>query len=208
MAPDLGEFITGEVGYAFAAKEDDCGFNGDGTSTYSGIRGLGTMLTGTKGAVAAAAGHNTFLTIDSTDIANLIAGVLASAIPGSAFYTSAIGYAQTFCRLAGVSGGLTATKRTDGTIDASFLGFPVRFSGKLPNVSTTLATKPMLYFGNLQMSSVLVERQQQTIMAISRDRAMDTEQVLVRGVQRCDIINHSVGDANNVGPVAALIGTA
>src|SRR5882724_6899212 len=134
--------------------------------------------------------------------------VLAKAIRGADWYTSATGYAQTLCRLAGASGGLVATLRPDGTLDASYLGFPVRFSGKLPDVSTDLSTKAMLFFGNLAMSSVLVERQQQTIIAISRDRALDSDQVLVRGVQRCDIVNHTVGDASNRGPVAMLVGTA
>ena len=36
----LAEQITSEIAYAFASKEDDCGFNGDGTSTYGGIRGI------------------------------------------------------------------------------------------------------------------------------------------------------------------------
>jgi HK97 family phage major capsid protein len=207
-AADLGEFLTSEIGYAFAAKEDDVGFNGDGTSTYVGISGLATKLVGLKSAVAAASGHNTFLTLDTTDIANLMAGVLATAIPGAAWYTSATGYAQTICRLAAASGGLVATMRPDGTISASFLGFPVRFSGKLPDVSTSLTGKAMLFFGNLGMSSVLVERQQQTIVAISHSRALDTDQILVRGVQRCDIINHTVGDTSTRGAVAMLVGTA
>jgi HK97 family phage major capsid protein len=86
-AADLAEFITTEIAYAFAATEDDCGFNGTGTSTFSGISGLAMKLVGMKSAVAAASGHNTFLTIDTTDITNLMAGVLATAIPGSAFYT-------------------------------------------------------------------------------------------------------------------------
>jgi HK97 family phage major capsid protein len=69
----------------------------------------------------------------------------------------------------------------DGTISANYLGFPVRFSGK-PDVSTDLSTKAMLFFGNLAMASVIVERQQQTIMAISRERAFDADQILVRAV--------------------------
>jgi len=207
-AADLGEFLAAEIGYAFAATEDDCGFNGDGTSTYSGISGVATKLSGLKSSVAAASGHNTFLTIDSTDLANLMAGVLATAIPGSAWYTSATGYAQTFCRLASVSGGLTATMKPDGTIAANYLGFPVIFSGKLPDVQTSLTGKMMMAFGNLSQSSVLVERTQQTVIAISRDRALDTDQVLVRGITREDIINHSVGDANTRGPIAMLTGTA
>lgn len=210
-AADLGEFITSEVGYAFAGKEDDCGFNGDGTSAFYGISGLGAKLVGTKSAVAAASGHNTFLTIDATDIANLMAGVLATGIPGAAWYTSATGYAQTICRLAAVSGGLVATMQPDGTVRANYLGFPVRLSGKLPDISTSLTGKPMLFFGNLAMSSVLVERrkqQQQTILAVSHDRAMDADQVLVRAIQRCDIINHTIGDANTRAPIAMLVGTA
>jgi HK97 family phage major capsid protein len=207
-APDLGEFLTSEIGYAFAAQEDDCGFNGDGTSAFSGINGLANKLVGLKSSIAAASTHKTFLTLDNTDLANLMAGVLAAAIPGAAWYTSATGYAQAICRLAATSGGLTATMRPDGTITANFLGFPVRFSGKLPDVSTDLSTKAMLVFGNLAMSSVIVERQQQTIIAISHDRAMDQDQVLIRGVQRCDIINHSVGDTATRGAVAMLVGTA
>jgi hypothetical protein len=66
----------------------------------------------------------------------------------------------------------------------------------------------MLYFGNLAMSSVLVERQAQTIIAVSRERAIDADQVLVRGVQRCDIVNHTVGDASTRGPIAMLVGTS
>jgi HK97 family phage major capsid protein len=204
----LGEFLTSEFGYAFAAREDDCGFQGDGTSTYAGISGLATKLVGLKSSVGAASGHNTFLTVDTTDIANLMAGVLATAIPGAAWYVSATGYAQTICRLAAVSGGLVATQRPDGTISANYLGFPVRFSGKLADVATSLTGKAMLFFGNLAMSSVIVERQQQTIIAISRDRALDIDQILVRGIQRCDIINHTVGDASTRGPIAMLVGTA
>jgi HK97 family phage major capsid protein len=207
-AADLGEFITSEIGYAFAAKEDDCGFNGDGTSAFVGMSGLATKLVGLKSAVAAGSGVNTFAAITTTDIANLMAGVLATAIPSAAWHTSATGYAQTICRLAAVSGGLVATQQPDGTIRANYLGFPVRFSGKLADVQTGLIGKAMLFFGNLAMSSVLVERQQQTIVAISRERALDTDQVLVRGVQRCDIVNHTVGDANTRGPIAMLAGTA
>ena len=207
-ASDLGEFLTSEIAYAFATTEDDCGFNGDGTSTYSGIRGVGTMLAGLKSSIVAATGHNTFLTLDTSDIANVMASVLAVTIPGAAWFVSSVGYAQTICRLAAVSGGHVAAKRADGTIDASYLGFPVIFSGKLPNISTTLAGKPMLYFGNLAMSSVLVERTQQTVVAMSRDRALDTDQILIRGTQRLDIITHSVGDAATLGPIAALVAAA
>jgi hypothetical protein len=119
--------------------------------------------------------------------------------------------------LAAVSGGLTATKRADGTIDASYLGFRVIFSGKLPNSSSSLAGKPMLFFGDLSKTSTLVERQAQTVIAISRDRALDADQVLMRGVERIDLINHMGAPTANLAsgstgadlaPVAMLVGTA
>jgi HK97 family phage major capsid protein len=110
-------------------------------------------------------------------------------------------------RLAGTSGGLVATQRADGTVNASYLGFPIRFSAKLPDVATTLAAKPMVFFGNLQMSSLNVERRQM-VVAISQQHALDTDQYLIRGTERMDIINHSCGDSVNRGPVAMLVGTA
>jgi hypothetical protein len=53
------------------SKEDDCGFNGDGTSTYGGIRGVTQLLIDNShnaGKVAATTGHPTFAEIDATDI--------------------------------------------------------------------------------------------------------------------------------------------
>jgi HK97 family phage major capsid protein len=205
---DLGKFLTFEMGYAIATREDDCGFNGLGTSAFAGISGLASKLVGMKSSIAAGTGANTFLTLTATDMGNLMGGVLAAALPMSAWYTSATGYAQTFCRLAAVSGGLVATQRPDGTISASYLGRPVRFSAKLPDVSTSLTGSAMLFFGDLSKSSVIVERQPETVIAISHERAMDADQVLIRGVRRLDIVNHSCGDANTRGAVAMLVGTA
>ena len=41
----FGDFVTAEVAYAFASKEDDCGFNGDGSSVFGGMRGLTVLAT-------------------------------------------------------------------------------------------------------------------------------------------------------------------
>jgi HK97 family phage major capsid protein len=136
-----------------------------------------------------------------------MAGVIGAAIPGAAWYCSITAYGQTFARLAAAGGGLVATKRPDGSIDANYLGFPVVFSAKLPDVQTTLAGKPMLYFGNLAMSSLIVERRA-TIVAISRQRALENDQFLIRGTRRGDIVNHSVGDAATRGPAAVMLGGA
>jgi HK97 family phage major capsid protein len=41
---DFGDRLVGEISYAFANKEDQCAFNGDGTSTYGGMTGILTQL--------------------------------------------------------------------------------------------------------------------------------------------------------------------
>lgn len=201
----LAEFVAAEIGNAFATQEDDCGFNGTGTSAYGGIQGLGPKLAGLKSAYTAAAGHNTFATLDSTDIAGLMSSVLATAIPGAKWYVSGIGYALALCRLASIGGGLAATTNADGTITANYLGFPVEFSAKLPNVATTLTGQPMMYFGNLKMASMITESKAGTVIGATAERAFELDEILLRGVRREDIVNHTVGDATTAGAMAALI---
>lgn len=203
---DLATYLVSETGVAFAYLEDDITFNADGTSAYQGMVGLTTKLAGMKSAVSAASGHNTFQLIDSVDLTNLMAGVLALAIPGSCFYMGPIAYAQIICRLAATTGGLVSRMKPDGTIIASYLGFPIRFSAKLPNVDTGLTGKPVMFFGNLAQSSVLVQRQDQTVVSLSLERGLDADQFLLRGVRRQHIITHSVGDTSNCGPMAVLLG--
>jgi HK97 family phage major capsid protein len=116
-----------------------------------------------------------------------------------------LAYWQLFCRLTATAGGLFVTEEGESGIQANYLGFPLRFSAKLPNIGTTLAGLPMLYFGNLGMSSMVVERRA-TIVALSRQRALENDQVLVRGTRRSDIINHSTGSSAAAGPVAVLLG--
>lgn len=103
---DLGEFLINELAYAFAKKEDECGFNGDGSQTYGGIRGVTTLLADgahNAGKVAAASGHNTFATVDATDLGNLIARLPSNALPGARWFVSSFGFGATLgspsCRM-------------------------------------------------------------------------------------------------------------
>ncbi len=59
---NLGDYIAGEVAYAFANKEDDAGFNGDGTSSFNGIVGLKNSV-GSAGIKTQGTG-NTFACFD------------------------------------------------------------------------------------------------------------------------------------------------
>jgi len=195
-AVDMVDFIANEIAVAFAATEDDCAFNGDGTSTYGRMRGIGTIvLDGSHGKakVTAASGHNTFATIDGGDLSSLMAGVRASAIPNAAWFCSLTCFAQTFCRLtAGGSGGYIETREIDGILTPCYLGFPVILSPKMPLISTTLSGKMMLAFGDMYAGAALGQRRDQQLFgdALRDDDALRLERAAaahaVHGAARVD----------------------
>jgi HK97 family phage major capsid protein len=112
-----------------------------------------------------------------------------------------------FCRLANTNGGLVATQNPNGTVNASYRGYAIRFSSRSPDVNTSLAGQPMVYFGDLSMLSMIVETRPLTI-ALSMQHALDTDQFLVRGTARLDILNHSTGTATVKAPIGMLVGSS
>lgn len=206
--PDIVDYVANEIAWAFASKEDDCGFNGDGTSAYGGMRGLAQIvLDGNHGIakVTAASGHNTFNLLDSTDLGSLMNGVRASAVPNAHWFMSQTAFANTICRLAaGVGGGYLDTRVIDGVITQCYLGFPIALSQKLPLVTSTLSGKVMLAFGDMYAAGVLGQRRAITL-ARSADRFMDQDQIAILGTQRFHAVIHDAGDNTNAGSIAALV---
>src|SRR5665213_1374010 len=206
-AADIGEFLASEVAYAFAAKEDDCGFNGDGTSTYGGMRGVAQLiLDGTHAAakVTAATGHNTFGTLDATDLAALIAAVQAIALPGARWYCTVFAYANTFCRLAAANGGGHTAAMVNGRLEASYLGFPIVISQKLPQIGTSLSGSVMMLFGDLSLAAALGERRGVTVRRLA-ERFADADQIGIMGTERFNINVHDLGTNTAAGPIAGLV---
>ena len=205
---DAVDFIANEIAWAFGSKEDDCAFNGDGTSTYGGMRGITQIVLDgghSKAKVTAASGHNTFLTLDATDLGNLLSAVRASAIPNAAWFISQTGFAQTFCRLAGSAGGsYLYTGMLNGIPTPYYLGFPVILSQKLPLINTSLTGQGMLAFGDMYAGAVLGQRRQITI-ARSPDRYTDSDQIGVLGTERFDAVVHDMGDNSTNGSIAVLV---
>ena len=207
-ARDLGEFLTSEIGYAFATKEDDCGFNGNGASTYGGMTGLSAKLTGLKSAVAAASGHNTFLALDGTDVANVMAGVLATAIPGAGLV-----HFGDWVRANDVPArrrvGQPGIDAAPGRHDQRPLS---RFSGAVQRQIAEPNNQPCRQRDAVLRQPANVEPPGRTaattILAFSADRSLDTDQILIRGVQRCDLLNHTVEVSSTLGPIAMLTGTS
>jgi HK97 family phage major capsid protein len=208
-AIDLAIYFFQEAGFAFAKKEDDCGFNGDGSATYGGIRGvLPRIVDGAHAAgnVAAGAGHNTFLAIDSTDLTNLMGAAPALALPGARWFVSQRGYATTFCRLAAVAGGIV-NKYVNGVLMPTFLGFPVQMTQVMPQVTTNLIGQVMVAFGDMSLATTIGDRRQLKLRFLT-ERFADQDQIGIIGSERIDINIHDLGDNTTAGPVVGLVGTA
>lgn len=202
----IADFVVNEIAYAFASKEDDCGFNGDGTSTYGGMRGLTVLAidgSHNAGKYTAASGHNTFATLDGTDLTGLMGTLPQYALSNAKFYCSQVAFATTFERLIAAAGG-NSISTLDGAIQYRYLGYPIVISQKLPLITTTLTTKAMLFFGDLTKAAAMGERRGVTIRRLE-ERFADTDQIGIMGTERFDINVHDMGDNTNAGPLVSLV---
>ena len=203
----LAAAIVRETAWQFADRENQCGFVGDGTSTYGGIRGLTKLIIDNNhnaSKVAAASGHDLYSEIDAVDLANLIGAVPSYALANARWYVSPMAFALVFCRLATSSGGIIMMM-IDGRLTPTFLGFPIVVSSTLPNVNTSLTGAVMILLGDLNLSSTIGSRTEVQVKT-STQRALDADQILFRGRERFDLVNNDVGDNTTAGPVVGLVG--
>lgn len=151
---DLGQFLTDEFAYAFALKEDQVGFNGDGTSTYGGIRGVTTLLTDaghTAGKVTTAT-HDLFSEIDVSDLGKMIGTVPSNALPGARWFVSQYAFGAVLCRLAAAAGGIVVMPDANGRLVPHFMGFPVQITQVLPQIATAQNGAVMFLFGDMSLA--------------------------------------------------------
>lgn len=202
----LADDLASEIAYAFALKEDQCGFVGDGTSTYAGILGVVNRLaTGSyAGSVyTAATGHTAYSTLTLADFHGLTGTLPLYAQPGAKFYCSNVAWANSMERLAYAGGGNT---RSDigGRMGPTFLGYPVEIV-QVMNTTTDVQTSTtgLVLFGNLAMAAVMGTRRELAIET-SNQVAWTTDQIAIKGSQRFDINVHDTGSASAAGPIVAL----
>jgi len=204
-AIDIAELVADALGWAFAKKEDDCCFIGDGTSTYGGMKGISALAIDgnhTKGNVAATSTHKTFLTLDAGDLARTIASIQASALQNARWYCSMTAVGQTFARLATY----LPVMPVDGVPRQHYLGFPIIPTQSLPTATTDINGQVMIIFGDLRRATILGERRA-IQMARSAQRYFDSDQIAIRGTERVDLVTHQLADNTNTGSLAALVGT-
>lgn len=204
MADDLAR----ECAWAFAKKEDETGFTGDGTSTYNGVLGLTKALESNAsliGNYAAASGHDTFAEIDAADLTGLMGILPQYAQPNAKFYCSQLCYSTVFQRLALTAGGNTI-QSVSGAYQPSFMGYPIVVSQVLPASAGTINGTTMLLFGDLSAAATMGDRREFTF-AQSSDYKFAEDQIAVKATERIDINVHDYGDTTVAGPIVALIGT-
>ncbi len=205
---NLADDLASEAAYEFATVEDQCGFIGDGTSTYAGMRGVAwkfeTENTSLAGLVTAATGHDTTPEIDITDYTSLTAKLpeYARVSPGTAFYCSAATFGASMQNVMYKQGGVTVRETTQGT-GYTFLGYPVVISQVLNSTLTTDASKVKVLFGNLRLAATMGTRRAIDV-AVSTEYGFATDQIALRATTRFDINVHDVGNNTTPGPIVAL----
>jgi len=210
----IADELTREIALAFATKEDNSGFQGDGTSTYGGIFGLVPRLSALNGVddgggLVLAAG-NLFSEVTDANLLKLM-GIIPN-YPGlmPEWYCSKPFWYQVMVRLIRATGGATMAEM-DGERRLIYAGYPVNWTSGTTAMPTTDANSQIAcLFGDLPMAAQFGDRAGITIATTTEatvgDTSMfDTDSFAVRGIERFDINVHDVGTATAAGPIAGLI---
>lgn len=181
MADTLSDYI----GRGLASREDQEFIQGDGTTDWGSVYGLGNVV-GRQNVDGAGA------TWASLTLANLIdvVGTLADKYhAGASWIMSRQFYSQVVLRLIADAGGNTIDSLGVGTTGVQFLGYPVNFSDHAP-IATAINIEAC-YFGNWSDGVAFGDRQGVQI-ATSEHVNFAENQVNIRGTARYDIKVHDV----------------
>jgi len=209
----IGELIGFMIGWAFAKKEDEVGFLGDGTSTYFGhvgiagaLRAVDATIGNIKSLVVAAG--NAYSEITLANFETLLGTVPDYADDGNLkHYCSRLFYYSVMVKLAMAAGGANATEILAGSVSRqkTFLGYPVRFTPAMPKAEAN--SQVCNVFGNLKLGAYIGDRRKMTIDR-STEFKFSTDQVAIRGTERVAPTVHGVGDTTDAGPICGLITAA
>lgn len=215
---NMGDDLAGEIAYAFSKTEDDCGFNGDGTSTYHkiiGVRQRFKLLDANRAniaglAIAASGSWSTGITLANF---NSVVGLLpeyARVRSTPTWFCSQTFFNTVMERLMLASGGVTAAEVAAGRREKTFMGWPVQITQIMP--AAYAADDIPVIFGALDLATTFGDRRGMTI-AMSEHLNFAEDEIAIRGTERFDINCHDVGNSTAggtaaiPGPVVALLTT-
>lgn len=197
----IGDDLTDEMAYAFSVKEDQCGFLGDGTSTYGGIVGCATALN--AGSIFTATGHTQMSALTLGDYETLLS-MVPNYVLNPRFYVSQAFWAASMVHLMNAGGGNWTISLMEGTRQHQFLGYDAVISQALSRDTTTAATGTIVgYFGDLGMATTMGDRRGITVQR-SDQRYFEYDEIGIRGTERFDINVHERGTATAAGALIAI----
>ena len=207
--------MTGEIARAFAKKEDECGFFGDGTSDYHGITGIIPALKGLSDTVTQIAGlqqasGNAWSEITLDDLISVTGRIRSRYVRNDrlVWICSQQFYTNVMVSLALAANGNAATEIVNGVARNTFLGFPVIIADNFP-IAEANSQVPCL-FGSLRQGIMFGDRTGIAI-AMSEHADFENDMILWRGRERFDISCWNIGNAAasaadlEYGPIAGLI---
>jgi HK97 family phage major capsid protein len=201
----IADAVAQEYATSLAYKQDLVGWLGDGTSTYGGIYGVVPKVsdgTHTAGVLTAASGGVSFETLTVTDFIKTVGKMPLYARQGAAWYISPAGYAASMARLRYAAGGNTV-EQIGGGVGETFLGYPVNLVHVMNSTLGSDASQVKVLFANLGLSSIYARRRDFSVRMYDQVYAT-TDQLLLQGTMRFDVVHHSLGDNTTAGPVIAL----
>jgi len=208
----IGEIVGYLIGHAFAKKEDEVGFLGDGTSTYFGhtgitgaLRAVDAAIANIKSLVIGAGAGASYANLALTDFEGVLGIVPDYADDGDLkWYCSRLFYYTVMLRLALAAGGVNATEiiAGRGAKEKTFLSYPVEFTQAMPK--TCAVSQICALLANLKMGAYLGDRRRLTIDR-STEAYFSTDQLGIKGTERVAPSVHGVGDTTDAGPICALI---
>lgn len=204
---NIGDDLMGEINYAFALKEDQCGFIGDGGSTYGGIEGILPKLlrvfTTSGGTGLILASGNAYSEIVLADLMKVAGALPQYAERDAKWYCSKRFWEEVIAKIILSAGGVSALELIAG-VRRQFLGYPVEITQVMPSAEAN--SQVPLILGSLKQGTRMGVRRG-TELALSRDAAFTTDEILIRGTERFDINVHDVGETGTAGPIVGLLTT-
>jgi HK97 family phage major capsid protein len=208
---DVADHVATEIAYAFGKMEDDCGYLGDGTSTYGGIYGTNQKLIAndtdnTAGVYAYDSGY-AWSNIELADLHGLMARLPSYAVANAKWFCSARFYWEVMYKLAMAAGGVSAREIVDGVAVHRFGGHPVVFAESFPTSPSTSEIQCLL--GDLSLAADFGDRRQMSLDAskdayVNSVSVWESDEIALRGTERFDINVHDVGSETEAGPIVGL----
>lgn len=214
----FGDSMLRRMANGFAKKEDQCGWLGDGTSTYGGMIGINTrlqdidgagtdaggLITGTAGSGAALTG---FTLNDFHKVVAALPDFADDSEDAAQWVVHKTFYYEVMARLMLAQGGVTAEETASGRRRPLFLGFPVRWSNVMPKAAATNTV--FASFGDHRKGVSMGDRrsysvdfsQQATVGSVN---LWSSDQIGIKATERFDIQAHSLGDSDDAGAVVGL----